>query len=321
MASLPMWDYPFAPHDAGMYPYCCGQYYIVNTRKEDKYYRNVGFRGDWKHDVLPQYYLYPKASVLYDVDKQMPIEECANMLIISAVYLASGGAIKYIRDNLHHLKKWCEYLVEMGLVPQNQLFTDDFMEHIDKNVNLAIKSTVGIRSFADILDELGEESNRYRNVATERANEISRLFGDSHMPRGFGDESDSYSMKYNLLWDKLLDYNLFEQKTIEREVELCMDNLHEYGFPLDSSTTLTKTDWMMWMAALSDDHNVAERIVEAIRAYIRSDAAKGKAFPDLYDCKTGETRQFVNRTVQGSMFVLLLQEKMMNGGKYNEKDE
>ena len=321
VASLPMWDYPFAPHDAGMYPYCCGQYYIVNIRKEDKYYRNVGFRGDWKHDVLPQYYLYPKASVLYDIDKQMPIEECANMLIISAVYLASGGLKEYIQDNVYHLRKWCDYLIEKGLIPQNQLCTDDFMEHIDKNVNLAIKSIVGIRAFADVLDKLSEDSGRYRNVATERANEISELYSGCYMPRGFGDTNDSYSMKYNLLWDKLLGYHLFDEKTLEREVELCMGNLQEYGFPLDSSTSLTKTDWMMWIAALSDERNVAERVVEALRAYIRSDGAKGKAFPDLYDCKTGETRQFLNRTVQGSMFVLILKQKMMNGGKINEKDE
>ena len=314
MAGLPMWDYPFAPHDVGMYPYCCGQYYIVNVRKEGKYYRDIGFRGDWKNDVLPNYYLYPRASELYDIDKQMPVEECANIILIATVYLLNGASPDYIRKKIPYLRKWCEYLIEKGLVPERQLCTDDFMEHLDKNVNLAIKSVVAIRAFAGIAERFGEDGERYRTIAKERATEIQTLNENRHMPLSFDDEGDSYSMKYNLLWDKLLGFGLFEEAVVEREVALCIDHMEAYGFPLDSRTKLTKTDWMMWMAALSDDSIVVERVIQSLSAYLRSEGAKGKPFPDLYDCETGETKQFVNRTVQGSMFVLLLKNKIMNGG-------
>lgn len=311
VASLPMWDYPFAPHDAGMYPYCCGQYYIVKVRKEGKHFRDVGFRGDWKQDVLPNYYLYPKASELYDIERQMPVEECANMILIAKLYTLTASSSDYLEDKLDYLKKWCDYLVEKGLVPEKQLCTDDFMEHLDKNVNLAIKSIIAIMSFADIAEHFGSEGNRYREVAQERAKELQGIYKGSHMPLSFGDENNSYSLKYNLLWDKLLGYDLFTKEALEQEERSCMEHIDKYGIPLDSRTKLTKTDWMMWMAALSDNSCFVEMIIQAINNYFHSEGAKGKPFPDLYDCVTGETKPFANRTVQGSMFILLLKDKLL----------
>lgn len=314
MAALPMWDYPFAPHDVGMYPYCCGQYYAVKVRKKGKYYRDIGFRGNWRNDVLPNYYLYPKASELYNLDGQMPVEECANMILIANLYLLTGKSPDYIKEKIPYLRRWCEYLIEKGLVPEKQLCTDDFMDHLDKNVNLAIKSVVAIRAFAEIVEQLGENGDRYREISEKRAVTIQARYKGRHMPLSFDDKDESYSMKYNLLWDKLLGFGLFEGAAVARETVLCIAEKKAYGFPLDSRTKLTKTDWMMWMAALSDDSDVAEGVIQSISAYLRTEGAKGKPFPDLYDCETGETRPFVNRTVQGSMFVLLLKNKLMNGG-------
>ena len=314
MASLPMWDYPFAPHDAGMYPYSCGQIYRVKNRQEGKYHRNIWFRNDWKHDVLPPYYLFPKASdIYYD---QMPIEECGNMLLITALYLASGGEKEYIGKYLPLLDTWCNYLIDKGLIPENQLCTDDFMEYQDKNMNLALKAIVAIRSYGSILEQYGKDGSRYEAIAKERVEQIKRDYGHTYLPLSFGDTQDTYSIKYNLLFDKLLGYNMFEQEFLEREVQVCLDHMLPYGFPLDSRTKLTKTDWMLWMAALSDKPEAATAILKALRNYIDSDVSPHKPFPDIYDCETGEQGiQFVNRTVQGSMFVLLLKDKLLSGGK------
>ena len=267
--------------------------------------------------MLPPYYLYPKASELYNIDKQMPIEECGNMLLIAALYLASGGEKEYIDKYLPLLDTWCNYLIEKGLIPENQLCTDDFMEHQDKNMNLALKATVAIYSYGDMLEQYGKDGSRYKTIAKERTEEIKRDYGHTYLPLSFGDTEDTYSIKYNLLFDKLLGYNLFEQAFLEREVQVCLDHMYPYGFPLDSRTKLTKTDWMLWMGALSDRPEATQAIIKALRNYIDCEQSPNKPFPDIYFCDTGvqETPQFVNRTVQGSMFVLLLKDKLLSGGK------
>lgn len=309
-AKMRVWKYPFAPHDAGMYPFCNGQFYGIKNNTDGKYACKVGYQGEeWYQEVLPPYYLYPSNSDFYDYNRQMPIEECADMIIICALYLACSNDEEYIRDKMLLLKQWCDYLVSKGLIPENQLCTDDFLNHMDKNVNLAIKSTVAIGAFAQILDKLGLESANYWSISKEWADEIHSRYEYTNTPLTFDDEKDTYSIKYNMLPSILLNLNLFNRETILKELEVSLKNRQHFGIPLDNRSNVTKTDWMMWLAALSDDKVEQEQIIELIYNYL-TECSDRIPFADLYDSKLGTAERFTNRTVQGSMFVLLLKDQL-----------
>lgn len=310
-AKMPAWEYEFAPHDAGMYPFCNGQFYGVKNKSEGKYGRGVNYLGEWTKEVLPPYHIYQKGANLYDYNRQMPIEECADMILVCSFYLACGGDRDYVKNELSLLRQWCDYLISKGLIPENQLCTDDFLQHMDKNVNLAIKATVAIGAFAKMLEEYGEDGSKYWAVAKEWVEEFTNRFGSySHMPLSFVDGDETFSMKYNLMPDKLLGLNLFSKETIDKELKVASEHLLKYGYPLDNRSNLTKTDWMMWVAAMMDDVAEQEKIIETIYNYLLESIDR-VPFADLYDCDTSTAEKFTNRTVQSSMFVLLLKNKMM----------
>lgn len=127
---------------------------------------------DWhKPESLPLYYLYPKNSNLYSLEKQMPVEECGNMLILTAAANLAGGNDTILSENFDLLKKWADYLGQNGLLPENQLCTDDFAGHLEKNSNLSLKANFGIAAFAAICERLGkkEEAKKYMEKARRHA--------------------------------------------------------------------------------------------------------------------------------------------------------
>jgi hypothetical protein len=305
------WEYEFAPHDAGMYPFCNGQFYGVKNKPEGKYGRNISYQGpDIRSTVLPQYYTYPKGSDLYDYNRQMPIEECADMILICSFYLACGGDEEYVKNEMPLLRQWCDYLVTKGLIPENQLCTDDFLKHMDKNVNLALKATVAIKAFANLEKKFGGNGDEYDKVAREWAEEFKKRFGGRAMALSFDEEGKTFSMKYNLAPVKLLGLDIFDKETIEREVQVCLEHNSEFGFPLDNRSNLTKCDWMMWIAAMSDSLDEQKKIIKSAYNYLINGVDR-VPYADLYDCQTGTAEEFTNRTVLGSMFMLLLKQKML----------
>lgn len=312
-AKMPVWEYDFAPHDAGMYPFCNGQYYGVLNKTEGKYGRAIDYYNGLTNgkDVLPMYYLYPAGSHIYNYARQMPVEECGNMILCSAMYLACGGDKEWIKENLPTLTKWCDYLVDKGLIPENQLCTDDFLSHMDKNINLAIKSVVGIGGFAKLLSMLGLEGGKYETIAKERAKQIIERFKGTHMPLSFDSDENTFSMKYNLAPAKLLGLDLFPQEVLEREVSHCIEKSFAYGIPLDNRSKMSKTDWTMWMAALTDEQEKRDKIMDLVYNVLVSSPDRVPFSDWIVDCETGNYREFVNRTVQGSMFILLLKDKLL----------
>ena len=75
------------------------------------------------------------------------------------------------------------YLVEFGLKPDNQLCTDDFAGHLKNNINLAIKATVAIGCYAELLKTVSQNGGDYRKIAEEYAKEIADFsMQKGHLP-------------------------------------------------------------------------------------------------------------------------------------------
>ena len=305
-ARKPVWTFDFAPHDLGTYPWCCGQVYSVEW-KEDKF--SCG--QNWvpgEPGTRQMLYLRPAASNVYTARDQMPVEECGNMLIMAAAALAAGAAADSAAQNFDLLTLWVQYLERYGLRPEDQLCTDDFAGHLANNVNLAVKALVGIEADSLICGFLGKKelSAEYLQKAERFAEELKSVAGDGVWPLAYGSKN-TYSLKYNILFDKLFGFSLIGQDICEREVAHYIEKQNRFGTPLDSRENYTKSDWLLWAAALSDDGEKVKAMYMPVVRYL-SETPSRVPFSDWYRTEKGEIVSFINRAVQGGIFAPLLKQ-------------
>lgn len=200
-ADCPVWEYDFAPHDVGRYPYAAGQVYGLNKKHE---------RKEFRHEngcIFPFYYQFPAGSDVYEWKNQMLVEECGNMLIMTAVVCQLDHSPAFAKPYYEVLKQWTEYLLTYGADPGEQLCTDDFAGHLSHNVNLSAKAIMGVEAFSRLGKQMGkkEEAARYHAKAEEMAKDWEkRAFADDHYRLTF-ENQDSWSLKYNLIWDKFFE--------------------------------------------------------------------------------------------------------------------
>lgn len=304
-ARMPVWNFDFAPHDAGTYPACNGQGYGVKKSVEARL--GTTYKPGDVTTRFPTYNLPANADV-YDFAGQMPVEECANMLIMFYACYRSDGDISFFAQNADLTAKWVNYLVNNGLHPANQLCTDDFAGHLANNINLAIKATVGIACYAELLRAVGskDDAEKYRKIAEEFAAEIE-TFGNKfdHLPLTWDSDGGTYSLKYNMAFDKVLRLGLFSDAIAEREVDFYLSKLNEYGVPLDNRKEYTKSDWLVWAAGLSDDKSKQGKLIASLDKYLRTSYER-IPFADWYETESTLHHEFLARSVQGGCFMLLL---------------
>ncbi len=321
---MPIWTYDFAPHDVGTYPYCSGQVYGLKFRGNETTEESVDASLFPRHanepdytNTHPMYYTFPQKD-LYLFEKQMPVEECGNMLIMIAAALLADGDKKMARDNWDLLSQWVEYLIRYGLMPGNQLCTDDFAGHLDKNINLSVKAIVGIQAYAIIADRLGyaDEAAKMDAKAKEYAAEWKKMcFDGEKTPLVFDGEADTFSLKYNMAFDVLFGTNLFDEDVREKEVDRYIALSNAYGVPLDSRSTYTKSDWILWTTVLTSDIDKRKALIAPIAKFLKESPSR-YPFTDWYYTdsglikgklnKWGRMSGFKNRTVQGGLFMALL---------------
>lgn len=300
-----VWEYDFAPHDVGRYPHATGQVYGLNEE-----YANKRFSHE-QGDVFPHFFMYPKGTDLYDHKYQMPVEECGNMLILMAVVCQLDQSIEFAKPHMEVLQKWTKYLLKYGADPGEQLCTDDFAGHLSHNVNLSAKAIMGIEAFALLSKQEGDHSSyqEYHQYAVDMAKDWEkRAEADGHTRLTFEDEH-SWSLKYNLIWDIFFDSKLFSEHIIKRELGYYVEKQNVYGVPLDSRKEYTKSDWILWCAAMSGDKEQRRTLIKPIADYLENSPSR-VAFSDWYETVSGETCSFWARSVQGGIFMPMWMDKI-----------
>ena len=237
----------------------------------------------------------------------MPVEEAGNMLILVAALARADGHPGYAAPHLPLLRQWADYLVETGFDPGEQLCTDDFSGVLGHNVNLSAKAIMGIAGFAQLAASLGhaDEAHRYRATAeTFAAGWLARA-REGDVTRLAFDQPGSWSLKYNLVWDRLLGLGLFPPAELLREQASYRTRIEAYGAPLDNRSTLTKPEWMLWAASLTDDPGLLEDWSNRIIRYA-NETQNRVPLSDLYFTETGRKIGFQARSVVGGLFIALL---------------
>ena len=133
--------------------------------------------------------------------------------------------------------------------------------------------------------------------------EVEALDGECY--RLAFDQPGTWSLKYNMVWDKLLHLGLFSDKVYEIELAWYKKQVKPYGIALDSRCDNTKSDWEMWTTRLFDDEEYTNMVIDAMWAYV-CETPDRVPFSDLTFVSYPIMREFQARTVQGGLFINLL---------------
>ena len=267
------WNKPFPAHDLGTYPIANGQVY----------------GGD------------------------MPIEEGGNMVILAAAISKIEGNADYVKKYWDLLTTWTNYLVEYGQDPENQLCTDDFAGHWAHNANLSVKAIMGVAGYSEMAHMLGlyDVAEKYAGIAKKMAVKWEEMANEGDHYRLAFDRENTWSQKYNMIWDKMWNLNLFPNNVIDKEVSYYLTKQNPYGLPLDSRKEYTKSDWIIWTATMSPDQATFEKFINPLYKYINETTSR-VPISDWHHTDSGEWVGFKARSVIGGYWMKVLLDKVLN---------
>ena len=172
---------------------------------------------------------------------------------------------------------------------------------------------MGVAGYSEMAHMLGlyDVAEKYAGIGKKMAVKWEEMANEGNHYRLAFDRENTWSQKYNMIWDKMWNLNLFPNNVIDKEVSYYLTKQNPYGLPLDSRKEYTKSDWIMWTATMSPDQATFEKFINPLYKYINETTSR-VPISDWHDTKTGKMTGFKARSVIGGYWMKVLVNKNSN---------
>jgi len=262
--------------------------------------------------------VYPIGYILSRDQENMPVEETGNLfMMLLGIIQRQKNDYSWLFPRYQKLMDlWAAYLISSLPDPGDQLCTDDFEGPSPHNANLAVKGIIGLAAYAKILEISGDSSGAvaYQRLATRFMSQWMELAatndtGVPHYKLQY-DKPQSWSLKYNIAYQKFLQLEVFPKSVIDTELNFYRRQLLPYGVPLDVRSGFTKLDWESWVGVMSNNPDDWNTIMDRIYQFAHTTPDR-VPLTDWYWASTGRLQGFIARPVLGAVYAKLLLHNML----------
>ncbi len=181
--------------------------------------------------------------------------------------------------------------------------------HLPHCANLALKAIIGIGGYAQLCEMTGRphDAQKYLAIARAYAAKWQQMAQDDGRTRLAYHLPDSWGMKHNLIWDRVLGLDLFPGSIGDAEIAWYLKVQNKYGLPVDNRTDTSLIDWAMWSIAPARQQKDFEALVDPLFRYA-NETSKRVPLSDWFKTTDATHVGFQARPVVGGIFIRLLAE-------------
>lgn len=153
-------------------------------------------------------------------EKDMPVEECGNMILLTAGITKAEKNTGYARRRWSTLGIWARCL--------------------EQSSNLSVRTIAALGAYGWMAQQLGQDDTaaHYKQLAKTLAKKWMSPAETGDHALAF-DKKDSWSQKYSLIWDKWLRLDLFPAGIYEKETDWYLDSPGQMPLSDDNQTNQT----------------------------------------------------------------------------------
>lgn len=104
------------------------------------------------------------------------------------------------------------------------------------------------------------EAKQYTEEARKMALQWEKMADDGDHYRLAFDLPDSWSQKYNFVWDKVLGFDILPRQVYRKEIAHYLKQQNEFGLPLDNRYSWSRVECSVWCATMADDMKEFEQL-------------------------------------------------------------